>query len=546
MGSSNEPQRHSDVGGASEDKPTLIMSHVICPTLAPLALCFETISLADDAQEVARPRPGSKLQAVLSQPVRLADLVKKIVIKPSETGWDTSASCAPGDGNAALRAPLDAIHFQHLVRKLPMLESMDLQVMTLGNGPLSGSTTSKRRDSDVSTSDAGDELCTKWSPDGIDGLGHLRRLYLSHLSLDGWRMLGASIPSLSNIETLSLDCQFVEDTVLCQIGETCKKLRHLCISTGGTKMTAKGLSAVLEGCYALESLTLVDVEGRLPRDTWSSIEPASDRFRTLRYVISTDGHHHSWVTDHLDSIFASLRTTLLDMAEFVVTRHDGAGKVSGKLRHDFRSARSTDPVVQPRAIPREALDHLSARGSSLSHLNIDFFFLSEAEFKAILGACPNIRTMQVCVDFPFTKLLAKSPLFTQCSRLQELNVNVLPEHCPWIPSDEVMFASHYSLANGHSDASKDGGAPSTPERKVKPDSSPNKRGSVDTSPWVGLGQGEQVVPPKREIRKLARRCPSLRVLRWIGVHGQGEWTMSHGSQQVDFRPFTAGGHAEAA
>lgn len=33
------------------------------------------------------------------------------------------------------------------------------------------------------------------------------------------------------------------------------------------------------------------------------------------------------------------------------------------------------------------------------------------------------------------------------------------------------------------------------------------------------------IPPKREIRKLARRCPSLRTINWYGRLGKGEWSI---------------------
>lgn len=50
------------------------------------------------------------------------------------------------------------------------------------------------------------------------------------------------------------------------------------------------------------------------------------------------------------------------------------------------------------------------------------------------------------------------------------------------------------------------------------------------------------IPSKREIRKLAKRCPSLRVLRWAGRLGKGEWHLSHSKSAtlpvIDFVPMS--------
>jgi len=55
-----------------------------------------------------------------------------------------------------------------------------------------------------------------------------------------------------------------------------------------------------------------------------------------------------------------------------------------------------------------------------------------------------------------------------------------------------------------------------------------------------VGSFDTSVPPKRDIRKFARRCPSLRILRWAGRHGKGEWRIAAGSSsihaKIDFVP----------
>lgn len=55
-----------------------------------------------------------------------------------------------------------------------------------------------------------------------------------------------------------------------------------------------------------------------------------------------------------------------------------------------------------------------------------------------------------------------------------------------------------------------------------------------------IGSFDTSVPPKRDIRKFARRCPSLRILRWAGRQGKGEWRIAVGSSSIhtsiDFVP----------
>lgn len=55
-----------------------------------------------------------------------------------------------------------------------------------------------------------------------------------------------------------------------------------------------------------------------------------------------------------------------------------------------------------------------------------------------------------------------------------------------------------------------------------------------------VGSFDTSIPPKRDIRKFARRCPSLRILQWIGRNGKGEWRIAAGTSSlhthIDFAP----------
>jgi hypothetical protein len=47
-----------------------------------------------------------------------------------------------------------------------------------------------------------------------------------------------------------------------------------------------------------------------------------------------------------------------------------------------------------------------------------------------------------------------------------------------------------------------------------------------------VGSFDTSIPPKRDIRKFARRCPSLKVIRWTGRQGKGEWRIAVGQSSI--------------
>ncbi|PWN48779.1 hypothetical protein IE53DRAFT_177932 [Violaceomyces palustris] len=137
------------------------------------------------------------------------------------------------------------------------------------------------------------ELSSRWDCFGIHTLPCLRELSLSHLSREGVKNLTAALPYLPHIEFLTLDFQFVDDTLLSGVSESCKKVANLTIRTSGTKMTDKGILAIFQGCNDLRSLTLSEVEGRLSKGIWSKIDSLPDSFKSFTYVMNETGPHHS-------------------------------------------------------------------------------------------------------------------------------------------------------------------------------------------------------------------------------------------------------------
>jgi hypothetical protein len=99
----------------------------------------------------------------------------------------------------------------------------------------------------------------------------------SHLQL-----LTTNLPVDGGARMVSLDLSthFLDVSLLTSIGEygALGCLKHLTLSTTGTRLTADGIQVALEGCTALESFTLKDGEGELVsagfrRETQLTIRP---------------------------------------------------------------------------------------------------------------------------------------------------------------------------------------------------------------------------------------------------------------------------------
>ena len=65
-------------------------------------------------------------------------------------------------------------------------------------------------------------------------------------------------------QSLSISTHFLDTSLLSSIAHlgSFGVLRHLELGTTGTKLGSDGLKKVIEGCHALESLRLRDVEGK--------------------------------------------------------------------------------------------------------------------------------------------------------------------------------------------------------------------------------------------------------------------------------------------
>lgn len=96
----------------------------------------------------------------------------------------------------------------------------------------------------------------------------LTRLVLHRLSQAGARALSALFEKLGEDSTLEeawLDFVWLDDSLCEKLSVAGRRLKRLRLGTLGTKLTDKGLLSILEGCDALEDLSLHEVEGKFRR-----------------------------------------------------------------------------------------------------------------------------------------------------------------------------------------------------------------------------------------------------------------------------------------
>jgi len=116
---------------------------------------------------------------------------------------------------------------------------------------------------------------TKWDGPSLPLLSSLplNSLHLSRLSQHGARTLSNLLSTMgeySTLEDMSFDFVFFDDHLCEMIAKAGGKLRRLRIGTSGTKLTDKGVTAIVEGCDALEELVFDEVQGLILIPSWLS------------------------------------------------------------------------------------------------------------------------------------------------------------------------------------------------------------------------------------------------------------------------------------
>ncbi|KAG9098421.1 peroxin [Ceratobasidium sp. 370] len=448
----------------------------------------------EDTEDGIRPVSGAHLEALLKECTKLEEMVWASSIPPPDWICETLATYAP-----------------HLKRFTFSPNSSTAPVL-------------------------------KWDAPSISHLPPLTHLALSRLSQAGASALAANPP---DARSLALDFVWLDDFVCERLARA--SVRKLAIGTGGTKLTDRGIAALMEGCEALEELEFVDVQGRLSKTLWANVE-LPPTLNALKISMSERGPHRSWTADHLLSL-PSL-TSLTQLTRISITRTSGTGPI--------------DDVAVAKPVPREMVRAL-AECNQAEHLECDWWLWGVDELKELVEGC----TLRITLDAPFAKLLTLTSSFAHLSYLARLYVAIPSAHAPSAPPSPTLNTpglSPLALTNGYSIGGtySAGGISIGPASIGSPTSSPlslarslkspklvtplplptvtttvdvmespvTPGGSLGMAQSFGAGNMNErmetavvdaVLPPLRDVRKFVRRCPKLVLLEWFGRTARGSW-----------------------
>ncbi|KAG8968397.1 peroxin [Tulasnella sp. 419] len=355
-----------------------------------------------------------------------------------------------------------------------------------------------------------------------------------------------------------------------------RTLKRLSIGTKGTKLTDKGVIALIEGCDLLEEFSMIEVEGRLSKKLWTKLDPEllPVNLHTIRICLNDTTAHHSWTFDHLLSFPAFPLTHVSKLcirrvggASALLRNHSisGFSSVSGSIGRNFATG-TTDP--ETKKVPREIMRML-VDNPGITTLECDWWSWAPDDLKAILEHCPNLENVTICLDAPFPKLLAMVGALGSAQNLRKLHVSVTPEHAPSpppspplpTPSNPLSPDASPSTTRRSFSGSSSKGSPSIATRPLNINSvrarkdpfaprssatgSVKSRRSTSCSSEVGalatsvsdmaispnptissLPSLEAALPPQRDIKKVFKRCSQLTELEWTGW---GTWYLSPSS-----------------
>ncbi|KAL5631644.1 hypothetical protein ACGC1H_007231 [Rhizoctonia solani] len=211
----------------------------------------------------------------------------------------------------------------------------------------------------------------KWDALSLAVLPPLAYLHLTRLSQAGASALASHPPDVQHLE---LDFVWLDDWV-CERLARIPRVKRITVGTGGTKLTDRGVGALVEGCEALEVLELVEVQGRLSKSLWSNVE-LSPTLHTLKIALSESGPHHSWTADHLLSL--PLLVGLDQLTRISITRtYNGQG---GQI----------DDVAIAKPVPKDIVDAFR-KCNKAQHLECDWWAWGVDDLKELVEGCVNIQ-----------------------------------------------------------------------------------------------------------------------------------------------------------
>ncbi|KAJ7078917.1 hypothetical protein B0H15DRAFT_859723 [Mycena belliarum] len=493
-----------------------------CMHASAVRVLFHTVSLPDDARVFTPEESASKAGAaypLLSNPARYASTVKTLVI--------TDPSL-PDDNAPLHRDALQPIDTERLARLLAICSNIEVLVWESAFSPPDGlceilvARNPQLLRVNFTSPPLVPSRCSlaKWDAPSLPLLTGipLTNMRLCRLSQAGARAFSTLLENLGDealLECLGIDFVWLDDSLCEKIVHAGRKLQKLTLTTSGTKLSDKGIVSILEGCDALEDFVLDEVQGRLSRTLWTKPTCYPSALKTLRIVIAEAGPHHSWATDHLDSLHAipigSLSTLSIVRREVPPTLHCGIAIYDNTV----------DDAVALKAVPSALMDRIKESKSQtvMRCFRCDFWTFSIADIKLLLECSPKLERAQLCLDAPFSKLIGLTSTFASLSSLQALSISVTPAHAPGKPPSPNLPTS------------------SPPTTLPTPTDSPVLKSKSLLPQLLDFDQmqnqtchsetpGDPSMPLLREIKRFVRKCPRLELIDWYGKNGRGSWTIT--------------------
>ncbi|KAJ7782966.1 hypothetical protein B0H16DRAFT_1494891, partial [Mycena metata] len=447
-----------------------------CLHTAAVRVLFHTIALQDNARVFTLEESCSSAGAaypVLCNPARYASAVKTLICTNIEVFvWESAFP--PPDGLCEILA-------EHNQR-----------VLQVSFSPPALTPASRCN-------------LAKWDAPSLPLLSgvSLTSLRLCRLSQSGARAFSALLDSIGDesvLECLNIDFVWLDDSLCEKIVAAGRKIQKLSLTTSGTKLSDKGIVAILEGCDTLEELVLDEVQGRLSRTLWTKPICFPTALKALRIVIAETGSHHSWATDHLESLHAvplgSLSSLDVIRREAPPSLHCGVAIYDGIV----------EDAVALKPIPSAFMDRLKEQKSQMNSFRCDFWSFSIADYQAAPRMLPE--RAQLCLDAPFSKLIGLTSTFASLSSLHTLS-----PPAPIVPSDN----SSTSLPTPTE-------SPVLKSKSVLPQLLDFDQ--MQTQTCHSETPGDPSMPLLREIKRFVRKCPQLEVIEWYGKNGRGSWAIT--------------------
>ncbi|KAJ7907256.1 hypothetical protein B0H13DRAFT_2332540 [Mycena leptocephala] len=497
-----------------------------CLHASAVRVLFHTISLKDNARVFALEESRSKASAaypVLCNPARYAAAVQTLFI---------ADPVVPEDGERLLPrdslTPIDADLLVRLLGICPNIEALVWEstflppdglcemlaahnpcLLRVVFAPLSLAAPQRRS-------------LGKWDAPSLpllSSLPDLTSLHLRRLSRAGARAFAALLENLgeaSLLESLTIDFVWLDDPLCEKIVDAGRKIQKLSLTTSGTKLSDNGIVAILEGCDALEEFVLDEVQGRLSRMLWTKPTCFPAALKALRVVVAEAGPHHSWVTDHFDSLHA---VPLSSLSSFDIIRREAPPALhSGIVVYDG----IVDDAVTLKPIPPAFMDQIKRQESQMTSFRCDFWSFSIADIKLLLECFPKLECTRLCLDAPFSKLIGLTSTFASLSSLHTLSVSISPAHAPGKPPAPILPLSSSSSSPTSLPTPKE--SPVLKSKSVLPqllDFDP-----MQTHPCPTKTPGDPSMPLLREIKRFVCKCPQLEVIEWYGKNGRGSWAIT--------------------